>query len=217
MSSGSEAERCKTMKKGDDECQEEVEGESEEEFGKRVPMKKLSPREPTKQEREEHDKTHIPFRNWCRHCVRGRGKEEECRKTNRVPEKPEVHMDFMFMGEEKSEKTLAMLVAKERSTKAVMACVAPKKSEGEWLAKRVMAFMREFGCELEAVTVKTDNEPALVAVVDHIGRLRAAKGGVGVVVEHSPVHSSKSNGLIERAVQSVQGVVRTLRSAVEDK
>ena len=90
---------------------------------------------------------------------------------NRVPEKPEVHMDFMFMGEEKFEKTLVMLVAKERSTKAVMGCVVPMKSEGEWLAKRVMAFMREFGCELEAVTMKIDNEPALVAVVDHIGSL----------------------------------------------
>ena len=167
-------------------------------------MRKASPREPTKEEKEEHEKLHVPFRSWCRHCVRGRGKEEECRRTERVPEVPEVHIDFMFMGEEKSEKTLAMLVAKERSTKAVMCCVAPRKSSGEWLGKRIMAFMREFGCELEAVTMKTDNEPALVAVADQVGRLRAAKGGKGMVVEHSPVHSSKSNGIVERAVQSVQ-------------
>ena len=40
-----------------------------------------------------------------------------------------------------------------------------------------MAFMREFGCELEAVTMKTDNEPALVVVADQVGRLRAAKRG----------------------------------------
>ena len=132
-------------------------------------------------------------------------------------EKPEVHMDFMFMGEEKSEKTLVILVAKERSTKAVMGCVVPKKSEGEWLAKRGLAFMRECGCELEAVTMKTDNEPALLKVVEHIGRLRAAKGGTGMAVEHSPVHSSKSNGVVERAVQSVQGMVRTLRSAVGER
>ena len=85
------------------------------------------------------------------------------------------------------------------------------------MATRVMAFMREFGCELEPVTMKTDNEPALVSVAENVGRLRAAKGGVGMVVEHSPVHSSKSNGIVERAVQSVQGVVRTLRSAVEEK
>ena len=63
-------------------------------------MKKAGPLEPTKEEREEHEKTHLPFRNWCRHCVRGRGKEEVCRKGGRIPEAPEVHLDFMFMGEE---------------------------------------------------------------------------------------------------------------------
>ena len=70
---------------------------------------------------------------------------------------------------------------------------------------------------MEPVTMKTDNEPALVKVVENIGRLRAAKGGMGMIVENSPVYSSKSNGYIERAVQSVQGMVRTLRSAVEEK
>ena len=30
--------------------------------------------------------------------------------------------------------------------------------------------MREFGCELEAVTVKTDNEPALLSVVGMVAR-----------------------------------------------
>jgi hypothetical protein len=61
-------------------------------------MKKMGPREPTSDEKEDHEKTHIPFRNWCRHCVRGRGKEEACRRDGRIPEVPEVHLDFMFMG-----------------------------------------------------------------------------------------------------------------------
>jgi hypothetical protein len=86
-----------------------------------------------------------------------------------------------------------------------------------WQKKEVMAFMRESGCEVEKMTMKTDNEPALVAVVDQVGRLRAAKGGKGMAVEHSPVHSSKSNGIIERSVQSVQGMIRTMRSALEEK
>ncbi len=107
-----------------------------------------------------------------------------------------------------------MLVARERTTKAVMFCVAPRKSSGEWLSKRVMAFIKEFGCELEAVTMKTDNEPALVAVADQVGRLRAAKCGKGVVVEHSPVHSSKSNWIIERSVQGGQGMIRNMWSAL---
>ena len=69
----------------------------EEEFGARRPVRKQDPKEPTKAEREEHEKTHLPFRSWCRHCVRGRGKEEACRRVGRDPEVLEVHMEFMFM------------------------------------------------------------------------------------------------------------------------
>ena len=65
--------------------------------------------------------------------------------------------------------------------------------------------------------VKSDNEPALVKVVEEIGRLRAAVGGRGMVVENSPVQSSKSNGFIDRTIQSVQGMVRTWRSSLEAK
>ena len=54
---------------------------------------------------------------------------------------------------------------------------------------------------MEAVVMKTDNEPALVKVVEELGRLRAAKGGRGLVVETSLVFFSKSNGYIERSVQ----------------
>ena len=66
----------------------------------------------------------------------------------------------MLLGDEGGEKTLAMLVARERTTRQTMCTVAPKKSSGEWLGKRLMAWMREVGCELEPMTLKSDNEPA---------------------------------------------------------
>ena len=121
------------------------------------------------------------------------------------------------MGEESGGRTLTILVAKERDSRAAMSIVVPRKSDGEWLAKRVLAWMREIGYEMCPVTVKTDNEPAIVAVVEALGRHRAAIGVMRVAVEHSPVHSSKSNGVVERGVQAVQGMVRTLRSALEDR
>ena len=203
-------------RKTEDE-EETEEDEKDEEYGVRKTVKKLDPKEPSKEEREEHEKTHMPFRNWCRHCVRGRGKEEACREGKRGHDMAELHLDFMFMGDEGEDRTLAVLVAKERSRGMVMSTVAPKKSSGQWLGKRVMAFMKEAGCEVEAVVVKTDNEPALAKVVEEIGRLRAAFGGQGMVVENSPVYSSKSNGFIERTIQSVQGLVRTWRSSLEAK
>ena len=43
--------------------------------GERKPVKMNDPVEPSAEERKEHEITHLPYRNWCRHCVRGRGKE----------------------------------------------------------------------------------------------------------------------------------------------
>ena len=162
-----------------DQNKEDVDEDEDEECGVRRSVKKLDPREPSKEEREEHEKTHLPFRNWCRHCVRGRGKEEACRDAKRDQDVAEVHLDFMFMGDEGDDRTLAVLVVKERSRGMVMSTVAPRKSSGQWLGRRVMAFMREAGCEVEAVVIKSDNEPALTKVVEEIGRLRAAIGGQG--------------------------------------
>ena len=66
---------------------------------------------------------------------------------------------------------------------------------------------------MEAVAIKSDSEPALTKVVEEIGRLRAVIGGHGMVVENSPVHSSRSNGFTE----SVQGLVGTWRRSLEAK
>ena len=170
--------------------------DDEEECGERAVAKVQDPAEPSAEERRAHSMTHLPFRSWCRHCVRGRGKEEPCRKIEDAQVGPEVHLDFMFRGEETGGKTLTIVVARERSSKAVMASVAPKKSSGEFIARRVVAFMKELGCDKGQVTVKSDNEPAIQAVVEKFGSVRAAGGGGRMVVESSPVGSSKSNGII---------------------
>ena len=137
--------------------------EIEMEAGMRRPERKAASEEPTAQERAEHMFTHMPFRSWCRHCVRGRGKEEPCRQGRGDPEHPKVHMDYMFMGEETGGKTLAILVAKDLSSRALMSTVVPRKTTGEFVSKHVVVFMKELVCEMSVVTLKTDNEPALVA------------------------------------------------------
>ena len=35
----------------------------------------------TEGERIEHEMTHLPFRSWCGRCIKGRGREEDCRKS----------------------------------------------------------------------------------------------------------------------------------------
>ena len=74
-----------------------------------------------------------------------------------------------------------------------------------------MAWLREIGLEVVGIIVKSDTEPALTSLIESWSNLRA------MIVESSPVGSSQSNGTVERAIQSVQGMVRTLRSSLEEK
>ena len=86
----------------------------------------------------------------------------------------------------------------------------------ETKTKRV-AFMREIGCEHCAVTIKTDQEEAMQAIVTEVSRVRAARGGDRLVAEASPKYQSKSNGVIERAVQTVEHQMEVAQSALEER
>ena len=78
------------------DADEEVEVEG----GSRKTKKMNDPKQPSKEEFEEHAKTHLPFRSWCRHCVRGRGKEMAHYKAEEASGFHEIHLDFFFMGRE---------------------------------------------------------------------------------------------------------------------
>ena len=189
-----------------------------EEFGNRKVVRIHDPRQPSQQEKEEHEMTHLPFRSWCRHCIMGRGREEDCRKSMEEERQvPEVHLDYMFMGDERERKTLAFLVARERETRAVLSTVVPRKTTGEWICRRLMAWLREIGLESVDIIVKSDNEPALTSLITSWSTMRAMTSGSRMIVENSPVGSSKSNGIVERAIQSVQGMIRTIRSDIEGR
>ena len=118
---------------------DEESSEGEAESGARKIVKAPDPKKPSAEAVAEHDITHLPYRNWCPHCVRGRGKEIPHRRTDEKPNMFEVHMDFAFLGEENEPGgTLPMLVVKERSTKRVcpLLCrgrqIASSLQKGGW-------------------------------------------------------------------------------------
>jgi hypothetical protein len=195
------------------EDEEVIEAELSEEA--REPKKVHNPALPSRAEMELHMLTHLPFRSWCEHCVRGRGESVRHEKVEELPEQVEVHMDFFFMGEEGSEQKLTILAARERQTRMTMSTVVPTKGDNEFMAKRVQAFLREIGADKGDITVKSDQEPAMMAVLNEVCRHRAAEGGGRTVTEHSAVGDSKGNGIIERAIKSIEGQIRVAKSALE--
>ena len=48
---------------------------------------------------------------------------------------------------------------------------------------------------------KSDQKPAVMAIVKEVARVRALQGGGRFIIENSPVGSTASNGIVERAIQ----------------
>ena len=215
----------------DFECSDKEEKEAElgQDSGDSRSMKKMiDPCLPTRAEIDEHEMTHLPFRNWCRHCIMGRGKERGHFKAERDQDAvAEIHIDYCFpcgagvkprnLREKASEAAgnMTVMVLRDRDTRMTAAAVVPRKgTTGDFAAKRAAAFCTEIGYSGVSIIMKSDQEPAMKAVVEEVARWRAP---AKTIIEQSPVGSSQSNGIIERAIQSYEGLLRTLKSGLESK
>ena len=199
----------------EEEKEEEAEPrriEQGEEEGRR--MRNIGdPRLPSKKEVDARYLTHVPYRNWCPHCVRGRGRDLDHRRSIEDERRvPEFSFDYCFMGDDSGAKA-TILVGRERVTGMTMATVVPVKgTSGQFAVLKVLEFLRQCGAEEVEVIIKTDQEPSIDALVKDVVK---ARGRAATVVEKSPVGSSGSNGVVERAVQAVEGLIRTLKIACE--
>ena len=60
----------------------EVQGDSGEVSEEAMRVRKLvDPKKPSQQEVDEHFLSHLPFRIWRPHCMRGKAKELDCRRS----------------------------------------------------------------------------------------------------------------------------------------
>ena len=55
-----------------------------------------------------------------------------------------------------------------------MSSVTPTKSTGDFMARRISAFLKECGHEFTDVVLKSDQEPAIMAVMDEEAKLRGS-------------------------------------------
>ena len=126
----------------------------------------------------------------------------------------EFSLDYCFMGMDNGAK-VTILVGRERTTGMTMATVVPAKgSSGQFAVLKVLEFIRLCGAEETGIVLKSDQEPAIAVLVKDIVQ---ARRGAATVVEESPVASSASNGVAERAIQSIEGLIRTLKCACEGR
>ena len=101
------------------------------------------PEAPTAQGLEEHLLTHWPFRNWCDHCVRGRGKSGQHREVRRGTSIPIVGIDYMWMtseddeGGDESLRGMPILALADQESGWVSSWLVPKKG-AHWYAIKTL-------------------------------------------------------------------------------
>eukprot|EP00435_Cladocopium_sp_Y103_P060831 s663_g22.t1 len=180
------------------------------------PMKmgQRTPYRPSAEEVRQHNISHVPYRDWCVHCVRGRGRTMAHHRSaedaeQRERRRPTVSMDYFYLGS-RAEETLPLLAVLDESTQRMFSVTMPSKgTEHQYCAAVLVKLFRCLG--LQHAIVKSDTERSLVAL-----RKALQDKFPGLGCEDAVKGESASNGAIESCVGRLQGQVRTLKSSLED-
>ena len=104
---------------------------------------------------------------------------------------------------------------RESLSKSVWAyAVEGKGSMEEWMVQQAYEDLVIVGLKNERIVLKSDQEPAMVDVLKVIQKSRECD--YGLALDNSRVGDSDSNGTIESAIGSFEGVARTSRIALEE-
>ena len=164
---------------------------------------RLGPRnKPTQKEREEHEATHVPLRDWCTHCMMGRGRTHHHitkQKSEDESRRPSIAMDYDFMkmqpavnAQTMSEEAITCIAVKEDRHQSIRSSVALKKGvEEPWTIERVVKFIDLLG--YREITLKSDTEPAIIAFRNRVAEMCKAE----VATEDAVKGDKEPNGLIE--------------------
>ncbi len=105
-----------------------------------------------------------------------------------------------------------MLGLRDRRTGMYGAHAVPFKGAGtDWIAQQVARDIVKCGYH-GRVVLRADGEPALQDLLNAVARVR---GDLPTVLETSPPGESQSNGYIERAVRSLEDMIRTHKLDLE--
>ena len=101
------------------------------------------PNEPTEQQRAQHNLTHLPYRSWCEHCVRAKGKERQSkRNTDRQP-LTQIDYSFATAGADVQQRTI--LTATDVQAGLATSVVVPAKGRHAYGINELKKFGYETG------------------------------------------------------------------------
>ena len=185
----------------------------------RVPLPVPAPYQPSKKELERHNLTHADYKGWCPHCVAGRRPNAQHRNQSGGTRKvPLFCADYAYLRDERDDDLLTAMIGKLFPAKAFFATGCDVKGPSDEAVGRLANFFKEAG--FSKLVYKTDQESALKATIEE-ALVKVGRSGTfeafEAVPEYSAVGESASNGKAERAVQAIEDLLRTLKSALESR
>ncbi len=202
----------------------------------------VDPGQPTSKQIEEHRKTHLPYRLWCKWCILGRGRGLQHRKSpsSRIPiigldyffitaggvkKREELNFEQNTEGEKELEDARAKgeivkcLMIRCSISKIMLGFVVPRKGpdENDFVADAVASAVAWLG--YTKIILKADGEPAIQALVKRVLELVKidCKDLEQASKEDPAAYDSQSNGGIEQAIRTLRGVFRTLKLCLEER
>ena len=184
------------MVRASDESESTEDPRSEE--TKAVKMKR-TPKQPSQREREEHEKTHLPFRDWCTHCIKAKSRNDPHKREADVMKDEEfrddaistVSFDYSYfndklgkMSKEEYNEALRkgdkmnrpMVVVEDRETGTIVAHMCSQKGPGDkWIVGRIGKDIEEMGYGGARIILKCDQESPITAVQQEVIKNRKGR------------------------------------------
>ena len=173
-----------------------------------VPRSLQVPKEPTAQERAEHELTHLPFRSWCKTCVMSKSRQDHSKKLRL--KQPVLQCDYSFFTDPKVEGSVTILNVRDVMSGLALACVVPNKGRSVYAEGELRRFILETGRTFGVL--QADPETSLVALAETV---TSELGGLSL--RKSPTEWKQAQGAVGNSQQLLYAQVRTLRQDLADR
>lgn len=196
-----------------DDCEiaEEPHHEASEQGAKKSAI--AVPRQPTEEERREHEVSHLPYRTWCQDCIRGKGltqghRRQSMEEDEKGKKRPLIAMDYFYLGQNEEQSLPILAIVEEQTGRTFCICLPEKGVGHQYNVAATARALKVAGC-LDAI-LKTDTERPIVAL-----RSKLQEMFPRMACEDATKGESQSNGLIESYVGKIQAQARTMKSALD--
>ena len=123
-------------------------------------------------------------------------------------------MDYWYLTRAEHNKgSNPMLVVVDTGKKNVATVAVGHTGNQAWVAKHVADEITNWGYATRPVTLFSDNEPAIKTFKQEVGARREGE----TMFQECPEGDSSANGAAERAVRTMEGMLRTMKGAMTRK